>query len=217
MLEIGDKIKDWTVVSEKLFLENSLGHYIGHHTLECKCGTRRDIRTGAIKKLKETGEDKYYLKSQCKRCSIQLSQEAKSEDDLIYPIYFNYINKTSKRKKVINFNLNFNEYKDLIKDDCIYCGSKPLNKFRFKHKYGDIFYIYQGIDRIDSNGHYEIGNVVPCCDFCNKGKSIHGVDIYIDYIGNLIKYNSSSTVRERIGKYLEPSIVPSSEGKQEES
>ena len=39
-----------------------------------------------------------------------------------------------------------------------------------RNKRGPWSYVYNGIDRVDSDGGYVTGNVVPCCWPCNRMK-----------------------------------------------
>ncbi len=50
------------------------------------------------------------------------------------------------------------------------------------------------IDRLDSDGHYETGNVVPCCDLCNSIKSA-----FFTFEDMLILGAAVRTVRENHG------------------
>lgn len=99
---------------------------------------------------------------------------------IIESLYNYYKIKTEKRKKNIEFNLSIEDYTNLIKCDCIYCGAKPTNKYRMKYVDGDAFYIYQGIDRIDPDKHYDIHNVVPCCINCNAAKRLQNVNEFTE-------------------------------------
>lgn len=65
----------------------------------------------------------------------------------------------SKDKSHRRFNLSLEEYTEALGDGtCFYCK-------------GDIETGGTGLDRVDSNKCYEIGNVVPCCKKCNSVKS----------------------------------------------
>jgi len=64
------------------------------------------------------------------------------------------LSKMTKR----DFTLTFEEYAELIKNLCRYCGG-PLNETG------------SGLDRIDPTGAYTPDNVVPCCKDCNQTKS----------------------------------------------
>ena len=77
--------------------------------------------------------------------------------------------KDSARIRGYDYKLTEEQFKELTQKGCYYCGAKPNNVTNYK-KYNEN-YIYNGLDRVDNNKGYEIGNVVPCCKFCNQAKS----------------------------------------------
>ena len=80
--------------------------------------------------------------------------------------------RTAKRQakyRNIDWFLTDNYVQTLNKKLCFYCGTKPSSVYR-KSPNGD--YIYNGIDRLDNELGYMIGNVVPCCAACNRAKDI---------------------------------------------
>lgn len=84
--------------------------------------------------------------------------------------------------KVKNHKINIS-YKDwhlLSKKNCYYCGSLPSNIIKSKHNNGD--FIYNGIDRLNSNLGYELNNCVPCCKKCNRAKSDMTEREFIEWI-----------------------------------
>lgn len=68
-------------------------------------------------------------------------------------------NATLKREK--EWNLTFEEYKDLISKPCTYC-EKDISQEKGC-----------GLDRLDNNMGYNINNVVPCCKACNSARNTH--------------------------------------------
>lgn len=62
------------------------------------------------------------------------------------------------------FELTRQEFEELIRMPCHYCGVLWSNR----HVPGD--FRYNGVDRIDSSLGYTVGNVVPCCVMCNLAK-----------------------------------------------
>jgi len=68
----------------------------------------------------------------------------------------------------------------LIKQDCVYCGSKPSNIKKTKNSIGGGL-VYSGIDRIDSSKDYTEDNVVACCRVCNYAKSNMDVNEFKDW------------------------------------
>lgn len=66
----------------------------------------------------------------------------------------------------------------LFKQNCFYCDKNPTTNH------------YNGIDRINSNGNYEINNVVPACTGCNQMKCTHTLQRYRDIIEHIAAYNN---------------------------
>ena len=96
-------------------------------------------------------------------------------------LYKNYVRGAEIRGH--SFNLTIDEFKDIIKNDCHYCGEPPqksTNKILISR--GNVneppFY-YNGIDRINSNMGYEIENCVPCCGTCNYMKNTLSKDDFL--------------------------------------
>jgi hypothetical protein len=72
---------------------------------------------------------------------------------------YNKAKSTSKQRK-IDFNLTFEEYESLIKSaTCHYCKSDLSNM------------VGHGLDRVNSEVGYNIDNVLPCCNTCNKARN----------------------------------------------
>ena len=102
----------------------------------------------------------------------------------INQLYLGYRNRGLKNK---GFNLTRKEFRDLIKSNCHYCGSKPSQKITFK--YGNSL-IYNGIDRINNNKGYTRNNTVSCCGTCNKMKLTLTVEEFYKHILQIIKHKS---------------------------
>jgi hypothetical protein len=62
----------------------------------------------------------------------------------------------------------------LSQQPCFYCGKKP-SQLRKKC-------IHSGLDLIDNEKGYEIGNVVPCCKACNIAKNTMTIDQFRDWV-----------------------------------
>jgi hypothetical protein len=76
--------------------------------------------------------------------------------------------KASANIRNIEFKITKNQFKDLINQNCFYCGKEPSQRLYSKHQNGDC--IYNGIDRVDSLKGYNMDNVVSCCGRCNEAK-----------------------------------------------
>lgn len=100
------------------------------------------------------------IDGQCKSCDYANQREHYKTPKGRYSCY-----KRNAKKRGIPFKLTFEEFMTLWNRDCEYCGT-PINGI--------------GIDRLDSNGIYEINNVAPCCTPCNIFKSRLGKEGYIE-------------------------------------
>ena len=67
--------------------------------------------------------------------------------------------KKNARARGLNFNITFEQFMWYWQKPCRYCG-ELIDTI--------------GIDRIDSKIGYEIGNIGPCCCWCNRMKMDHG-------------------------------------------
>lgn len=87
---------------------------------------------------------------------------------------YNKINDIKKDKNIIKIakkywkenysdGLSFEDFLLLSQENCFYCSQCPSNNIK------NIF-IYNGIDRIDSNKSHIIENVVTSCKYCNYAK-----------------------------------------------
>jgi len=74
--------------------------------------------------------------------------------------------------------LSFDDFFELSQKNCNYCNSPPKNKkniffcqesTQFSKDNG--YFIYNGLDRIDSSKPHNKDNVTPCCFQCNWSKS----------------------------------------------
>lgn len=117
----------------------------------CDCGNETVVRSGNLSKTRSCGCSRY---------------------DLLPPaeiIGRNRVLRTYQKsavKRGYEWNLDVSEFTELISRDCYYCGSPP-NAVR-QTGAGD--FLYNGLDRLDNNKGYDLGNVVPCCWTCNSAK-----------------------------------------------
>lgn len=83
---------------------------------------------------------------------------------------------SSGKHKIVTNTIPFSDFSRLIRTQCYYCGSGLSNRVAEKsgrkkdHVVLDKVLLYNGLDRIDSSGIYELSNVVPCCRHCNRAK-----------------------------------------------
>jgi hypothetical protein len=95
-------------------------------------------------------------------------------------VFLQYRNNALKRN--MEFSLTREDVNSLIEEPCVYCGTTESNIINT-----DTYtYRYNGIDRIDSQKGYELGNVVTCCKYCNRAKSDMSLDEFKDWIKSVV-------------------------------
>lgn len=157
---------------------------------------------------KNTRHTKYFV--QCKKCGKIFSRRAsvirnslnsiqcsncrhvrynKPLNVLEYKAYCYY--RTGAKNRNLEWNLTEEQFKTLIKGNCVYCGSEAINRktVSYKNEYEKI----NGIDRIDSKKGYNIDNCVSCCSKCNLMKSDFTKNDFLNHISKIYKYSISSS------------------------
>ena len=140
------------------------------HFYLCKCdckniiSVRKNLLMDGKKQTKSCGcLQKEIIKEIGKQCKFPIG--VKPLNDFIHSY------KQRAKKGNYSYSLTREEFSNLIKQSCYYCGNPPLELKRADWKLRNDFLIANGIDRINSNKGYELNNVVPCCGDCNYAKS----------------------------------------------
>lgn len=163
---------------EKRYEENNRKHL--YYIVECKkCSYKFSRKKDAI----THGFDKLV----CPEC--RHNRNGKSLNTLLYNVYVHYVNNAKQRK--IEWELDEQDFKHLITQNCYYCGAEP--KQTLTSTYKDKFEAINGIDRIDSSKSYNVNNCVSCCSTCNMMK------------GTLSKYNFLSQIHKIYNKCIKSS------------
>ena len=92
-----------------------------------------------------------------------------------------YVYKRHAEKRGLAFKLTYEEFKNILQQDCTYCGVKPNQVYQLfkrgtKEIRAGVPVTYNGIDRVDSSLGYTLDNTVPCCRSCNWAKMDHSLD-----------------------------------------
>lgn len=138
----------------------------------------------------KTSEHAYQelISGQAKSCGCLLSEigdkKAKYGSSAKGRLIKEYLNGAKHRK--VEFRLSPDSFFELTTQNCYYCGSEPTKKKfagnQSRTKETDKYYVYNGIDRLDSSKGYTPENCVPCCEWCNKMKLAYTVNDFVDHI-----------------------------------
>lgn len=88
--------------------------------------------------------------------------------------FFSYQKEAAKRD--IEFHLTKEEFMEIIKEKCSYCGDISEEKQ------------FNGVDRVNSKGHYTNDNCVSACTLCNYLKHAMPVDLFLQRIEHILTH-----------------------------
>lgn len=104
------------------------------------------------------------------QCPDPTSEESRRKKDgysaSFNELYRSYVRRAKKAGR--KFSISEKEFWQLTSQPCIVCAKPPLQGGRKGRKNP---YLYNGLDRLDSNGDYVLGNVAGCCGEHNRIKS----------------------------------------------
>lgn len=138
----------------------------------CDCGVEFKLNAGELKKP-------YRISCGCAAKDNARIQGKKQKTEESYLNYKYGDCKRAAKNRGIEFSLSKEEFKLIIVGKCYYCDSLPIIH---PPKNVGIAFPTNGVDRIDSNGNYKIGNVVSCCFKCNFMKSNLSLTDFKDHI-----------------------------------
>lgn len=99
-------------------------------------------------------------------------------------LYKNYKQRAKQRN--YKFKLTKEEFGYLTKQNCVYCGESPNNRFGAKRLNG--FYYYNGLDRKNNKKGYNIFNCVSCCKTCNFMKNTLNEKAFLNHVKKIINH-----------------------------
>lgn len=173
-IESGSRFGAWTVIERGPKGRRSDSAF---WLCECVCGKRRNVRSFNLRRLTSLS---------C-GCTRVYDHSTYPDDDIrVYTGRFNsYKEKASRRD--IDFALTLEQFVELTKQSCSYCGSPPAMPVRRERK-RSASALMNGIDRIDSAKGYHLENCAPCCQACNEMKLDRTVDEFLSHVRKIAIY-----------------------------
>lgn len=165
------------LVAIKRVWKDRQGNYLWY--CECDCGGNIITRGSGLKcnDIKSCG---------CTRGLNNRKEKGESGFNSLLERY----KRNGAKKRNLEFDLTKDQFKQLTKQNCYYCGEIPLmvtdsGGHTTKEGKGWGKYIYNGVDRTDSSKGYTIKNCVPCCGICNRMKSNMTINDFLDHISKI--------------------------------
>jgi hypothetical protein len=150
-----------------------------HWRCKCECGEETIVSLSNLKRGTTVSCGCFNFQQASERAK-KLNTK-KEGDSALNSILYTY--KYNADKRGIEFALTDEQFRDLIFDNCGYCGAPPNNKSKNRYGNGDV--IYNGIDRIDNAVGYEKSNCIACCQNCNRAKYKMSYQEFIGWIKNI--------------------------------
>ena len=161
-----------------------------------KCSTDVIVRSDYLKKWsgycakcgsKIKWENKEYAEKQ------KLSHKGKKGGHSLSPgessfnsMYSAYVNSAKKRNLI--FELTKEQFREIVMQDCYYCGCKPDQKHYYTKKSNGCW-VSNGIDRKDDSIGYILSNCVSSCKICNYAKQGLDDTEFLEHIKKIYEYN----------------------------
>ncbi len=165
---------------KKHSLESRLSMSVSHEGMIVSEKTKQKIRRTITRKGKK--DPIFEIKREAKIIPNENSVHDEGDSGLL-ALFRRYNSYKSERKK---FSLTLEEFRILTQSNCYYCGSEPKQvSYRYKGLgYGA--YIYNGLDRINSDLGYFKENVVPCCKICNSMKLRLSQEDFVKHVQKIV-------------------------------
>lgn len=138
------------------------------------------IREKSYNKNIEKERERWKIKSD----SFSLSFGRKDNISLIKHRYYNSYS---------DGNLTLDQFYILSQENCFYCNKSPSCKLNPRIVSG-IPFIYNTIDAIDHKLSHNFDNCIPCCYYCNSGKSDYSLEEFFSWIKRLENKNKNLNI-----------------------
>ena len=175
----GLKFHQLTVIGLDSYKSSSAGKNTSTYWLcLCDCGTYKVIAGSNISNSKHRGT------KSCGCFRIKYQKEKKGYNALPNgESSFNgvlYTYKKRAREWGRDFSLSKDEFRELIVKNCNYCLQPPSTLASRSNR--STTFLYNGLDRIDTNKGYSLDNVVTCCFQCNMMKSDYTTEEFLNKV-----------------------------------
>ena len=175
-LPIGEKFGHWTIIRYD---------QPGHYMCRCSCGTERNVRRRCL----IVGE------SQSCGCEAIIKLHNRNANDALSYNLNSLFQGTKVRARRAGryWRLPRREFNRLVFQPCCYCGVTGTNHKKSSRKDGLGSFYYNGLDRVNSQKGYVVGNVSPCCKVCNRAKSDMTLYDFQAWLAQLISHSQEQS------------------------
>lgn len=167
---------------------------------KCDCGRSGTVPIWRLSNKRDPIKSCGCRKFKDKHGNCRLSPEESSYKSIINAY------KQSAKARGLRWDLPYDVVLKLILSPCKYCGIPPFAKYnRYLTKDGHnrrdhkktitdwssaAWVTINGIDRMHNGRGYVLGNVVPCCEPCNRAKWDLPYETWMEWIKRVVRHNS---------------------------
>ena len=168
-------------------------HLVTGQTLSCGCLQKERASNASTKDIRKYDDNGNVVKKLCPCCQqwlpIEKFQKHKPSKDghasvckicsahRVTSRYSAY--RTNANKHQREFDLTLEEFDDITKQPCYYCGG-------YNGEFQGVS--FSGIDRIDSDKGYTKDNIIPCCGTCNRMKNNLSQEFWIQHMQKILNH-----------------------------
>ena len=145
---------------------------------KCDCGNKARVVAADLRRGKQQSCGCLRSEKAAERLRARKLPEGEAAfNSLFYDYRYN------AKVRGLSFDLSREEFREMIRRPCVYCGSPPINVYTKHNCAGSL--LYNGVDRVDNDAGYSVANCVPCCRFCNYAKGGGTKDDFLAWIRRL--------------------------------
>lgn len=146
--------------------------------VQCDCGRKKEVQLNNV-------SGGHSLCCGYSPCVMVYNRNKRSVETTYNALFYAY--KKGARDRGFSFELDINQFKSFLDKNCFYCGDEPKSVYRILNsKTGEVRagipIIYNGVDRINNLIGYTIDNSVTCCETCNRMKTNHDYEFFLDHV-----------------------------------
>ena len=155
----------------------------GNAIWRCRCDCGNIVNVVARSLVKGSSKSCGCLRREL--FSKRPSKRIYTPEDAAWRVSYNQYKRNAKFRE-LEFCLSFDEFCNICGKSCSYCGREP-EKRPAQQGRSEIY--ASGIDRIDNQLGYVVGNVAPCCTWCNWAKGQHTVNEFLVHCQLVFNHN----------------------------
>lgn len=152
----------------------------GYWECKCSCGVVKNIRTQSLLR-------NHNPSCGCRKKEVDKVRPAIPFGEAVLNKLYNQSRRNAQIKNIF-YELTKEEYRNIVQNNCIYCGELPKENW---NPNSNGYFLGNGIDRVNNSVGYVLNNCVPCCGVCNVMKMTNTVDEWLSHMVKILEHYNS--------------------------